>query len=810
MELVATWHPEFLFIFSIIMKTIARSVSARVITLLLFTMTSLPFCFSQNPNTADSLLHDIQKMQEDSFKANKLLTLCNILLRSGDYIMCRQQAEEVLSLSKKINFPKGMAFGNNYIGLTYKNQGDYSEALDYYSRALNIWEEMGDRRNIAGCHINFGTVYALLGNYTEALNHYNASLIVCKELGFKKGIAYNYDNMGIIYKNQGQYAKALDNYSDAIKIFEALGDKYEQSGSYNNLAIVYEIQGNYTEALKNALTSLSIAEETGNRRGASAAYSEIGNIYNKQNDYTEALKNYSASLTIAEEIGDKSGVAGMKSNIGTIDYRYGHYQEALDNFTASLKIHEEIGDVQGVSNSYHLIGSVYYAQEKYTEALQNNLIALKLAEELGDQELIATINLRLGEINIKMLNTTEAKKYLDEALSVSFEVGLKDIIPTIYRSLATLDSLNGNDQQALVHYKLYSTYKDSVLNESNSKMLAEMKTSYETEKKDKEIQKLESEKQIHSLQFSVQQESLKRTQTENEKIQAENLLNLSRVDLLANEKKLQELEIEKNQADLTAQKTETEKREAQVALLNQQSLVQNLEISRQKQLKNYLLWGLLLFGILGFFAYNNYITRQKLKLLTLRNKIASDLHDDVGSTLSSISIFTQMAQQQSKDVYPMLETIGEHSRKMLEAMADIVWTINPENDQFEKIILRMRSFAYELLGAKQIEFEFDADDHVADMKLAMNVRKNLFLIFKEATNNLVKYSHADKVFFMLRGDKHILTMMIRDNGKGFDTHSFTQGNGLRNMKKRAEEIGGALIIDSMPGSGTTIQLKVAV
>jgi signal transduction histidine kinase len=194
----------------------------------------------------------------------------------------------------------------------------------------------------------------------------------------------------------------------------------------------------------------------------------------------------------------------------------------------------------------------------------------------------------------------------------------------------------------------------------------------------------------------------------------------------------------------------------------------------------------------------------------LRNKIASDLHDDVGSTLSSISMFSQMAQQQSKETIPLLDTIGDYSRKMLEAMADIVWTINPENDQFEQIILRMRNFAYDLLGTKKIEFEFDADEDVASLKLSMEVRKNIYLIFKEATNNMVKYSGADKALFRIKGEKNILTMLIRDNGKGFDTSQSTNGNGLRNMKNRAEEMGAHLMIDSAFGKGTTIELSIAV
>jgi signal transduction histidine kinase len=158
----------------------------------------------------------------------------------------------------------------------------------------------------------------------------------------------------------------------------------------------------------------------------------------------------------------------------------------------------------------------------------------------------------------------------------------------------------------------------------------------------------------------------------------------------------------------------------------------------------------------------------------------------------------------------MLETIGESSKKMLDAMADIVWTINPENDDFEKILDRMRSFAYELLGAKKIEFEFDAGDELNQMRLPMDVGKNLYLIFKEATNNMVKYADADKAFFSIKEEGKNLTMIIRDNGKGFDVHASKGGNGLKNMKKRAEEMKGTLWVESKRDEGTMIKLRVAV
>ena len=92
----------------------------------------------------------------------------------------------------------------------------------------------------------------------------------------------------------------------------------------------------------------------------------------------------------------------------------------------------------------------------------------------------------------------------------------------------------------------------------------------------------------------------------------------------------------------------------------------------------------------------------------------------------------------------------------------------------------------------------------------MEVRKNLYLIFKEATNNLVKYSGANKATFIVKTEKDNLTMLISDNGRGFNQQQTTEGNGLKNMKKRAVEIGGQLLIDSWPGKGTEIQLRVAV
>jgi signal transduction histidine kinase len=193
-------------------------------------------------------------------------------------------------------------------------------------------------------------------------------------------------------------------------------------------------------------------------------------------------------------------------------------------------------------------------------------------------------------------------------------------------------------------------------------------------------------------------------------------------------------------------------------------------------------------------------------LQNIRNKIASDLHDDIGSTLNSISVYSQVAKNDPVKRDFSLNMIGESSRKVIDAMSDIVWTINPDNDNFEKVILRMRSLAYNLLRAKNIEFVFKADETLNRLQLSLEKRRNFYLIFKETLTNLIKYSDARRVQISLLHHAGSITMLIRDDGIGFDATKKYNGNGLTNIRKRAKEINAQLNIESGDGIGTSTQL----
>lgn len=197
----------------------------------------------------------------------------------------------------------------------------------------------------------------------------------------------------------------------------------------------------------------------------------------------------------------------------------------------------------------------------------------------------------------------------------------------------------------------------------------------------------------------------------------------------------------------------------------------------------------------------------------IRNNVARDLHDDMGSTLSTINILSSMAKSKMNTepakAGEYISKITDNSQRMMEAMDDIVWSIKPSNDSMQRIVARMREFATNVLEAKDIELVFFADELLFDVKLNMQARRDLFLIFKEAVNNAAKYSKAAKVNINITAEGKQLVLLVNDDGTGFDTKD-ADGNGLANMQKRAESLSGHIEIISDKGAGTSVKLVIPV
>ena len=212
----------------------------------------------------------------------------------------------------------------------------------------------------------------------------------------------------------------------------------------------------------------------------------------------------------------------------------------------------------------------------------------------------------------------------------------------------------------------------------------------------------------------------------------------------------------------------------------------------------------------GIAALITYRVKQLLAIERLRSKIAADLHDDIGAGLTEISIMGEVISRKipasSKElIVSEIERIGDTSRHLIDSMSDIVWLVNPRRDSLFDLISRLGDTFKETLHAGDIHFRTQNLESLKNVRLSMECRQNLYLIFKEAINNSLKYSECTGISLnvALRGKK--LVMQLIDDGKGFDTDDKQTGNGLRNMTERAERIGGILRIDTAPGKGTVIE-----
>jgi signal transduction histidine kinase len=205
--------------------------------------------------------------------------------------------------------------------------------------------------------------------------------------------------------------------------------------------------------------------------------------------------------------------------------------------------------------------------------------------------------------------------------------------------------------------------------------------------------------------------------------------------------------------------------------------------------------------------------RSELAFLKIRTDIAADFHDELGSTLSSIALYSEMAISDStadERTKSILSLIGESSRGTVSAMQDMIWTLQPKNDSMQEVVYRMREYAYPLAELKNISLTFEAGEDVQNLVLSMDTRKNIYLIFKEALNNAFKYAAASHIIISLTKQNNLLSLQIKDDGKGFDLTNAIAGNGLTNMHKRAGQAGGTLTIKSGEGCGTEILFSSTV
>ena len=309
-----------------------------------------------------------------------------------------------------------------------------------------------------------------------------------------------YIKIGDEYKNDLPDT-ALRYYNTALKLANQDSCKKHIASSLNNIGIAQYMKGDYDKAIDALVKSISIYEKLNDIRGISSCDLDIGLVYYDQNLFEKAVDYYSRSLKINSSLGDKKAMSACYNNIGLAYYEQGKYDKAIENYSSSLKIRESAGDKKGMSKCYNNIGNVYSSLKKYKTALEFYSKALKIKEELKDNYGIATVLVNISDMDILIGKYNEAISCSNKSLDIAKSMRSLMLKRDNYENLAVaFDSLRDFEKAFKYHYLFKQAY-DSIFNKESNDKIAEMQAKYETEKKQRDIEKLQNEKESQDLKL---------------------------------------------------------------------------------------------------------------------------------------------------------------------------------------------------------------------------------------------------------------------------------------------------------------------
>jgi class 3 adenylate cyclase len=346
--------------------------------------------FVQAETQARLLLADKGIENEPELHCKTLLALSESLWRRGLSQEALPHAERALSLAQHNEFKHLEARALSYIGIVNQYLSDYPRALEYFGKALEIFEELGHKDGMAILLGNIGIVHKDLSDCPKALEYHGKALALYEELGNKSGFARNLGNIGIVYKHLSDYPKALEYYGKALALFEELGNKFSIATNLGNCGAVYFSLSDYPKALEYYGKALALNEELGIKDGIARNLGNCGEVYRLLSDYAKALEYYGKALALNEELGRKSGIAINLGNIGTV---YG--KEKFEGYNAvkaeeylqkSLVIFEEIGAKHNLYGNHQDLAELYKKQKRWEECQYHFEKYHELKEQVQSEE----------------------------------------------------------------------------------------------------------------------------------------------------------------------------------------------------------------------------------------------------------------------------------------------------------------------------------------------------------------------------------------------------------------------------------------
>ncbi len=598
---------------------------------------------------------------------------------------------------------------------------DCGAAEDYARQAVELAERLDYHKGGARSYRLLGLSYEYRSRYEETLVCYREALNISRKSRDKRGIAKAVLNIGGIYADLGHFDKALKYQLEALRYSEEIGNKHDIAASHINIGATYEHLKNFEQGAQHNIKALKIFEKIDHAEGIADAASNIGGCYAMLGDHSKAFKYASRALTMYRELDETHKMAQILLILGTIYGERNDNKRALAYYTEALRNYEKVEAKKGIAYACNNIGEIERRLGHYDSAFTSLQRALKTAQEIKTIE-----------------NEMES-----------------------YELLSKLSEARQNHEQALDYHKKYTNLKEKMFNAEKSRQLADMRTRYETEEKEKEAE-------IHRLKnVELRREIRKRKK-------AEEVLQKHRDDL-------EELVVERTSK---LQNEIAERRKAEETLLSNQkqlrSLARELSLVEEKQ----------------------------------RRKFATFLHDDVGQALALVTFKLRAVQEAKRDkkVNKELAEIKAIIDKTVERTRTLAFEISPPI-LYELGLESALEWLVRRFG-EQYRIEGKFKDDGKHKPLLDDAKVFLFQSVRELLANVTKHAQAQRVNVSVAGDGSSLRIAVQDDGVGFSPKSMdkkvrkNEGFGLFNIRERLRHLRGYMEILSRKGKGTTVTLIV--
>ena len=617
---------------------------------------------------------------------------------------------------------------------------------------------------------------------SEALKYAQQALSISQKLKYTYGTGLSFKLMADSYKVKGNMDTAIYYYTLAKEDFISANAIRPALFADNGLSTCYISKGNYEQGQKIAEEILKKGEALGDKKIIASAHMRIGNCLSEMGNHPESINHSLQAARIYEELNDTKSLAIIYNNVASSFKDINDFKSALDYNLKALELKKKLDSKRSLAFTYSNLGILYRHMGQYDSAMKNMNMSLSLRRELGDKKGISQDLQNLGVTYRNLKQYDKAKKSYLEALALKKETGDKKGEAIVYYNLAQLFY----DLDNMTEAKKYLEKSEAIT--SNIKvtdLLAE----------------------IFALRSQVQEKM------SDQKDALENLRKSVRLkdSLLNADRTKQIIELQT--------KYETEKKDKELAI-NKLTIEQNEAELQRKTFSNYVLVGgiaalalVMIFGVGYFFQrqkamrHHEELEKQKA-ILQERNRIAADMHDDLGSGLLKIKMMAEAVAIKSNGNTEEVKKISGSADELADNLRQIIWAMGGSNNSLEDLILYIRRYGYEFFENSGIELQMSVPENIPAVTLTSEQRRNIFLVLKESLNNILKHSGASTATISTVFDSGI-NFSISDNGKGINTDSQNRfGNGLLNMKKRMESIGGTFLMENKNGTSVTFSIPL--